>query len=78
MQEVYRKQDLKEQKVKNEQKRIEQENQLKEKVSQEIVSNTQGKGGKNRNQKTNIIKLQAIQPLYFNKSIVRGKRCKHA
>lgn len=72
VQEVYRKQDLKEQKVKNEQKRIEQENQLKEKVRQEIIRNTQGKGGKNRNQKTNIIKLEVIRPLYFNKSIVRG------
>ena len=72
VQEVYRRQDSKDRKIKDEQKRIEQENQLKEKVRQEIISNTQGKGGKNRNQKTNIIKLEVIRPLYFNKSIIRG------
>ena len=70
--EVHRRQDLKEQRIKNEQKRIEQENQLKEKVRQEIISSTQGKGGKNRNQKTNIIKLEVIKPLYFNKEKVKG------
>ena len=67
---VYNRQDSKDRKIKDEQKRIEQEKQLKEQVRQEIISNTQGKGGKNRNQKTNIIKLEVIRPLYFNKSIM--------
>jgi hypothetical protein len=74
---AYNRQDSKERKIKNEQKRVEQENQLKEQVRQEIISNTiisntQAKGGKKRNQKTNIIKLQVIQPLYLNKNLVKG------
>jgi hypothetical protein len=69
---IYNRQDTKERKIKNEQKRIEQEKQLKEQVRQEIISNTQAKGGKKRNHKTNVIKLEVIQPLYLNKNLIKG------
>lgn len=69
---VYNRQDSKERKIKNEQKRIEQENQLKEQVRQEIITNTQVKGGKKRNHKTNVIKLEVIQPLYLDKNLIKG------
>ena len=72
VQEVYRRQDLKEQRVKNEQKRIEQENQLKEKVRQEMISSTQSQGGKNRHKDTDTVKLQIIKPLYLNKEKIKG------